>query len=291
VIKKNLILTILHKYNYPVVEPFIKSLKQTGYQDDLVIFISEATSKTTKKILKKQGAILVEFKNSYPFINGYNGVFEDIAPSITLNNYRFLFYLKYITENAGQYENIMLTDIRDVVFQKNIFDGIEDNKIYFFLEDASEVFRSSAMNYDWCLYANGHEITEKIIDKNVSCAGIVIGGYKPIMDYLIYMQSRFKFRPDLRWGLDQGVHNEYVYTVVNNDAIIVPNTFPLLLTLGACRNFKQGPDGNLTNERNEAYWVVHQYDRFGDLIVYFKKKYIGNRFVQRFKKALFTILP
>jgi len=290
-IKKNLILTILHNYNYPIVEPFIKSLKETGYKDDLVIFISDITPKTTKRILKKQGAILIEFKTSYPFIDNYQDVFQDIVPSITVNNYRFLFYLKYLAENADQYENIMLTDIRDVVFQRNIFDRIENNKIYFFLEDSSEVFRSSRMNYDWCLYANGPAITNRIIDKNVSCAGIVIGSYQHIMDYLLYIQSRLKSRADLFWGLDQGVHNEYVYTVPNSSAMIISNTLPLVLTLGACKNFKQSPNGDLINELNEPYSVIHQYDRFGDLIVYFKRKYLGNRLLQILKKALFIILP
>lgn len=290
-IKKNLILTILHKYHYPIVEPFIKSLKTTGYKDDLVIFISDVTPKTTKKILKKQGAILIEFKSSYPFIESYRDVFHDIASSITINNYRFLFYLKYLKENAGRYENIMMTDIRDVIFQSNIFERIENNKIYFFLEDSSEIFRTSKMNYEWCLYANGPEVTDKIIDENVSCAGIVIGSYKPIIDYLLYLQSRLQSRDDLRWGLDQGIHNEYVHTVPNSSAMIISNTFPLVFTIYACKSFRQDNNGYLTNELDEPYSVIHQYDKFGDLIVYFKRKYLGPRFVQLFKKALFILLP
>ena len=106
-------------------------------------------------------------------------MFDHIVPSISLNNYRFLFYLKYLEDNPGKYENVMLTDIRDVVFQKNIFDDIVENRIYYFLEDASEVFRSSQMNYRWCLYANGEEVTNKIIDENVSCAGITLGANRP----------------------------------------------------------------------------------------------------------------
>lgn len=290
-IKKNLILTVLHKYHYPVIEPFIKSLKATNYEGDLVIFVSDVTTKTTKEILKKHGATLIEFKSGYPFIDSYRDVFHDIAPQITINNYRFLFYLKYLKENAGRYENIMLTDIRDVIFQSNIFERIENNKIYFFLEDSSEVFRASKMNYDWCLKANGPEVTNKIIDKNVSCAGIVIGAYQPIMNYLFYIQSRLQSRDDLRWGIDQGIHNEYVHTVPNSSAMIISNTFPLVFTIYASKNFRQNADGYLVNELDEPYSVIHQYDKFGNLIVYFKRKYLGPRFVQLFKKALFILLP
>ena len=289
--KKNLILTILHHYNYPVIEPFIKSLKEVGYKDDLVVFISDTTSKTTRKILQKQGVILIEFKNKYPFIDGYEDVFKDINPDITINNYRFLFYLKYLVNNPDKYKNVMLTDIRDVVFQKNIFEELADDKIYYFLEDASEIFRTSQLNHKWCLHANGPEITNQIIDENVSCAGITMGGYKQVIDYLLYIQSMLKFRDDLQWGLDQGLHNAYIYTIPNQSAVIVPNTQPLILTLGACKSFKQDSNGRMINDLNQSYSAVHQWDRFGELIVYFKRKYIGSRLMQRFKKALFTILP
>ena len=289
--KRNLILSCLHNYNYPVIQPFLKSLRATGFNDDLVIFTSGTVSNITKKLLKKQGAIIIEFETTFPFIEGYADVFNHIVPSISLNNYRFLFYLKYLENNAGKYENVMLTDIRDVVFQKNIFDNIVNNHIYYFLEDASEVFRSSQMNYKWCLYANGEAVTNKIIDENVSCAGITLGAYSLMVDYLKYIKSRLDFREDLRWGLDQGIHNEYVYNVPNDDAMIIPNTFPLVLTLGACKSFKRNADGMLINDLKEVYSVIHQYDRFGDLIVDFKKKYVGSRPVQLIKNALFKILP
>lgn len=288
---KNLVLTILHHYNYPLIEPFIKSLKEVGYKDDLVVFISDTTSKTTRKILQKQGITLVEFKNQYPFIGGYEDVFEDISPDITINNYRFLLFFKYLVNNPGKYKNVMLTDIRDVIFQKNIFDELADDKIYYFLEDASEVFRTSTLNHKWCLHANGPEITNQIIDENVSCAGITIGSYEQVINYLLYLQSRLKFRDDLHWGLDQGLHNAYIYTIPNQSAVIVPNTQPLILTLGACKTFKWQSNGELVNDLNERYSVVHQWDRFGDLIVSVKRKYVGNRLMQRFKKALFTVLP
>ncbi len=289
--KKNLILSCLHNYNYPVVEPFLKSLKATGYRDDLVIFASNTVSNITKRLLRKHGAIIIDFEDKYPFIEDYAGIFNNIVPSVSLNNYRFLFYLKYLEDNEGKYENVMLTDIRDVVFQHNIFEKIVNNHIYYFLEDASEVFRSSQMNYKWCLYANGEAVTNKIIDENVSCAGITLGSYSQVINYLQYIKSRLDFREDLHWGLDQGIHNEYVYNVPDAAAMVIPNTFPLVLTLGACKSFKRNADGLLMNDLKETYSVIHQYDRFGDLIVYFKEKYVGTRVVQLIKNALFKFFP
>lgn len=289
--KRNLILSVLDNYNYPIAEPFIQSLRTICYNGDLVIFVSNTITSATKRALNVHGATLIEYKGSYPFITGGQEIFADIARSITINNYRFLLYLKFLQENKDQYENIMLTDIRDVIFQKNIFDLIQNNKIYFFLEDQTQTFRTSKLNYDWSLDANGPEVTTQIIDNTVSCAGIVIGNTMHVIAYLNYMRSKFKHRGDLDWGLDQGIHNEYVYTVSNNAAVIIENTSPLIYTLGACTGYKQDSNGALLNENGEIYAVVHQYDRFGTLLVYFKKKFIGNYLIQVLKKILYKLLP
>jgi len=52
----------------------------------------------------------------------------------------------------------------------------------------------------------------------------------------------------------------------------MPNACPMVLTLGACKTFKQSSNGDMINDADEPYSVIHQYDRFGALIVYFKKK-------------------
>ena len=289
--KRHLILSILHDYQYPVTEPFIRSLKGAGYKGDLVIFVSNTITKATKRTLKGLGVILIEYNTTYPFMPGNEQLLENIAPSITINNYRFIFYLKFLQENKDRYDNIMLTDIRDVIFQKNIFDLIQNDKIYYFLEDETQLFCTSKLNYDWYLNANGLEATNQIVDKNVSCAGIVIGAYEPVLKYLNYMKTKFKLRDDLNWGLDQGVHNEYVHTISDSSALIIENSYPLVLTLGACSGYQQDEAGALINKKGEVYAVVHQYDRFGALLVYFKKKFMGNYYIQLLKKVLFITLP
>src|ERR1700744_1564258 len=99
----------MHGYDYPFVEPFIKSLKKTGYTGDLVIFTSDTTSKATKRFLKKNGAILISFGTAYPFIEQYREAFKNIVPAVTINNYRFVLFLQFLVESGDKYQNIMLT--------------------------------------------------------------------------------------------------------------------------------------------------------------------------------------
>ena len=288
--QKNLILTIMHGYDYPFVEPFIKSLKNTGYTDDLVIFTSDNISKTTKKKLKQQGATLVEFGSAYPFIKGYAESFENINPAITINNYRFILFLHFLKEIGTHYKNVMLTDIRDVIFQKPPFEGL-DEKLYMFLEDKSQTFKNSALNYNWLSDTAGKEYADSVLNEVVSCAGVVIGRTSLIIPYLEYMKSKLTFKNKLGWGLDQGIHNSYAYQNRAPNISLVANNVSMVLTLGACTTYNRNEEGLLTNAEGSIYPVIHQYDRIEELFFYFKKKYIGNRFTQKLKRLFYKLLP
>ncbi|GAB2983590.1 hypothetical protein GCM10027049_21100 [Mucilaginibacter puniceus] len=288
--QKNLILTIMHGYDYPFVEPFINSLNNTGYTDDLVIFTSNNISKTTKKKLIQQGAILIEFSSVYPFIKNYAKSFEDIDPAITINNYRFILFLHFLKETQANYKNIMLTDIRDVIFQKLPFNGL-DEKIYLFLEDQSQTFKNSELNFNWLSQAGGKEFANSVLNEVVSCAGVVIGGTSHMIKYLEFIKNNLKFREKPDWGLDQGIHNFYAYHDKPENLKLIPNNTPMVLTLGACNTYNLNQAGLLTNTEGHVYPIIHQYDRIEELFMYFKKKYIGNRVTQILKRLFYKLLP
>jgi hypothetical protein len=280
----------MHGYDYPFVEPFIKSLKKTGYVGDLVIFTSDTTSKTTKKLLTRQGATLISFNPEYPFIEKYRDSFKNIIPSVTINNYRFILYLQFLIDNGGKYRRVMLTDIRDVIFQKEPFSMFPDGKICFFLEDPVHNF-SHQSNYQWLSDATDIDTANQLISQTVSCAGITIGSASLIIDYLNYMKSKLSFRNELEWGLDQGIHNSYIYLIKPAGMHLFSNDEPFVSTLGAYQPYKENSNGEVVNSKEETYAIVHQYDRSGKLFMDVKQKYNGNRFVQKLKRAYFLLMP
>jgi hypothetical protein len=284
-------LTIVHGYEYPFLEPFFQSLKATGFDDDLVIFTSETVSSATKKAMRKNGATLIEYQSTFPFKPEYREAFKDIQSTIAIFNYRFIFYLEYLLKAEGKYNQVMLTDVRDVIFQKNPFKELEGKHINFFLEDAIQTFGYSELNYKWSCTANGKEFTDTIIDNVVSCAGVTIGNCDLIIDYLEHIKSRLIASEDLFWGFDQGVHNGYVYKLKPAGTRIFGNDDAVVATLGAYQPFKMNPNNEVVNSKDEAYAVVHQYDRSGRLFTTVKRKYIGSRLMQRLKRMYYMLMP
>jgi hypothetical protein len=287
----NLILTIIHGYDYPFVEPFLKSLKATGFKGDLVIFTSETVSKATKKALVKNGAVLIDYNSSYPFKPEYAEAFKNILPEASISNYRFIFYLQFLLDNPGKYQQVMLTDIRDVIFQKDPFASLTDKVINVFLEDPIQTFSNSELNYQWSTAANGKEVTDSIIDEVVSCAGVTIGETDLILQYLQYIKSKLKFRDELPWAFDQGIHNGYVHSIKPAGMRVFKNDDGFVATLGAYQPYEVNADGEVVNSKGATYAVVHQYDRSGKLFALVKLKYIGSRLTQKLKRVYFILMP
>jgi hypothetical protein len=287
----NLILTIMHGYDYPFVEPFFKSLNATGFKGDVVVFTSETVSKITKKALIKNGVVLIDYNSAYPFKSEYAEAFKNILPQASISNYRFIFYLQFLLANTEKYQNVMLTDIRDVIFQKNPFIGLTGKNINFFLEDPVQTFRNSELNYQWSTAANGKEITDNMIDNVVSCAGVTIGETDLILQYLRHIKSKLEFRDELPWAFDQGIHNGYVYYMKPTGMRVFSNDDPFVATLGAYQPYKVNSHGEVVNSKGETYAVVHQYDRSGKLFASVKLKYIGSRLMQKLKRVYFLLMP
>jgi hypothetical protein len=288
--KKNLILTVLHGYDYPFVEPFFRSLKQVGYDGELVVFASDKVSRATKAKARSTGAILIDYRDTYPFIDSYRIAFDGIRPTISINNYRFLLYLQYLRFHPGEYSMVMLTDIRDVVFQKKPFPEEHCDQIFFFLEDSTQTFQHR-FNRQWLADATNIAVADRLSDEPVSCAGVTIGSEGRVLSYLDYLKNKLAHREKLEWGLDQGIHNAYIYVDTPPAMRVFSSEEGYVVNLGAYQPYQLNPHGEVVTSKGTAYAIVHQYDRSGKLFEAIKRKYIGRRLVQKLKRLYFLLMP
>ena len=120
--KKNLIIGLAYKYSWNEIRNFFISLKKVGFKNcDFVIFVREMSKKTIKKI---QSCGVITYK--VPKILKIPGFV-----------YRYELYKDFLLENKDKYNMVFTADIRDTIFQKDIFQFYDYNKSFFgvFLED------------------------------------------------------------------------------------------------------------------------------------------------------------
>ena len=163
--KKNLILGILDNYTFHQVKKFVYSIMRTGFTGDVCLFLGPKTSPVTVKLLKSHGIHLEYFAglDSLPAGNEAVKIFKLRSP-INYFNYRHYLYYDYLLRNKGKYENILLTDVRDVYFQDDPFSFKIGDALYCALEGPTSTIRDCSYNGPWMEYIYGKEVLNKIGD-------------------------------------------------------------------------------------------------------------------------------
>ena len=244
-INKNLILGAAVGYSYKDLKNFIATLRNFYSQDVFLIVANNIDEKTNDFFEKnKIQKIVTEEDKKLIYKKRYN------------------IYYNFIRKNS--YEKILITDTRDVFFQKDPFKNHFLKKINFFIEDKK--IQECKHNSRWIKKLYGKKILKKLSDKYISCSGTTIGYRNEMLMYLkcmiqhieIYKYFSFSNSP----GTDQGNHNNIVYLTKFNKYKKYSNSDGYIATLANSdiKNFKL--KNKLKNNKNIAFDIIHQYDRF-----------------------------
>jgi hypothetical protein len=257
---KNVILTAAIGYNYSQINNFIKSIK---FPCDLVLFcdrdykINNHFVGDIKLINVKKNPIIIKWDLNTP------------------NNIRLLWYKKYLEENID-YNKILLTDIRDVVFQSSPFDLVNDSRLVVAKEDV--LLKNEKWNKMWIESLYGKKYMEEHGDSSVYCSGTIIGTYKALTNYLDFYELEIENyglkldTGDFKLIIDQGIFNKYVYEH-EEDCMIQSNSNGKIITCGYASNLRLNYNSELLNEDGVIYSIVHQYDRKNLLVYYYDNLY------------------
>lgn len=243
--KKNLVLTILTRYTYRKIEPFFRTLRQTGYDGDVVVFYDEVDDATINSI-KKWGVKLIHF-NSAKFKK------QDIK----IVHYRFQLFYDFLKSNYKNYNYVLICDIRDLVFQKNPFDYNKFLKINYFCENKK--IKDCKINSYILVRSGGEAALKKYGDNLISCAGTTIGDSKTILDYLKLMSKNIVSGNPI----DQGQHNFFLYSGKFPFSKCFHNFEGPVLTVSGLKTgqLKFNPDSQVVDKEGFVINIVHQYDR------------------------------
>ncbi|HZY37868.1 MAG TPA: hypothetical protein VFE53_14520 [Mucilaginibacter sp.] len=293
--KKNLIIGTATGYRYAAMQYFFTSLQDIGFDGDVVILVSDQIDPETEKQLTDQGIILVYIKEkALRFTKKYansrlwkihylphrlwfaalNYGADKIA---RLSRYvkkfhlisgsRYCFYYDYLLENKDKYHYVLLTDVRDVVFQADPFKDLDRADILNFYEEENTIANSFYTSY-WIKHAFGKRALGTITEKMSICSGTTIGSVNRILKYLetmIATQARITAGLTGLGGFDQGVHNYLIYNNYFPGSRITTNTDAEVATLGESTSIWFNDENELVNRDKKVIPVVHQFDRFPEM--------------------------
>jgi hypothetical protein len=294
----DIILGAARGLEYPRLQPFVESLRRTGFDGELSIFTSGVSAETLAR-LRAGGALVHPFREPhlrvYPRwrLYFYDDRISALHPLLPLAARaagkiagdgsriqhavarrlmgvwcsRYFLYYDYLRARPNAYRRVMITDLKDVVFQRNPFEAELDSPLNCFLESRRYLIGTCGINRRLVETAYGSEELARLAGEPISCSGVTIGSQAGMLEYLRLMtRSLMRLRRQYG-GLDQGVHNHLLHTGAIPGAKTVENDRGAVMTLGYVLPGEMvfDDEGRLLDCEGRIVPVLHQYDRHPEL--------------------------
>ncbi|WP_341806036.1 hypothetical protein [Nitratidesulfovibrio liaohensis] len=276
----DLVLGLAAGYHAGDVRPFLASLRATGFAGRCVLFTSPTTRDTDR--MADMGADILPFER------------PPALAHLPYNALRYFLYLDLLRQAPRPYARILVTDVRDVVFQRDPFSFPWADGLNVTLEDARMTIGTCPYMTRWVIGHLGEAAWRALAEKRISCSGTTVGNHAAMLDYLERLTGLLlPFSPAPppppppptsspggtpppptgMAGYDQGVHNHLLHGGHLSKVTVHDNAGPIL-TLG----YKATPPatdahGDILNDAGLPAVMVHQYDRMPDLFRTVRARY------------------
>jgi hypothetical protein len=278
----DLILGFATGYKPHMLAPFVESVRTHGqFTGKIALFVDPAAQNLTD-YLADNGIEAIAFDPSrLPF-----------AYVALVRAFAYFGYLRAQWNTGAVFNQILLTDVRDVIFQRPLFETPCD-ELEFHLEEPS--IGESWFNRRGLELACGRQAFEAFSSKPISCSGTVCGRTIGIFEYLAQKQLLVLGLGETArstWGVDQGLHNYILYAGLTPAAISKPN-FSRVATLAFVRGNTLSCDekGRIINPDGEISEIAHQWDRHRHLTKKICAVYLRNRRYGRQRSLVARTLP
>jgi hypothetical protein len=278
---KDLIIGAFKNYSFNQIKPWIYSINECGFKGDKVLIAIGASNETISKIADAGFKVI-----SAPSQNGMMFHME-----------RFIHIYNYLKEYIDDYNYVVTTDVRDVIFQKNpsdiipafLGDSNEEGCGFYNTISSSEgiKIKDEPWNRENIVKCFGPFFYEQVKDCDVLNVGTLAGRACDIRDLCAALFQMSLNRAD--WVADQAAYNimmrwiqyngfDYCTTLedawacnlhVTNKPDQMEQFGPYLL--GERPVFENGLV--LDGKNKKPYCIVHQYDRVPEMKKYYEAKY------------------
>lgn len=265
---KDLIIGCSTNYDWPKLKYWVNSINKSGFTGDKVLILMNCDKATCQKI-NDAGFKIIGFNQDAEGNLKYES-------QLMVHVERFLHLYNYLKDTQGQYRYVITTDVKDVVFQKNPSEWIEQN-----LGDRNAIFSSESMLYKdepWgdqnLLDTYGPYIHSILRENEIYNVGVLGGKSDAIMDlafniFIASIQARIPI-------CDQSTFNFMVSQKAYKDTNLYARSeygwaCQLGTTVDPSKAAQFGPklleplpkfiDGRVVTSTGKEYTIVHQYDR------------------------------
>lgn len=249
--RRRVIVGAASKYRPDQLRPFIESLRATGYAGDVVIMLN-FWNWPLFAYLRRSGA------TPWPMWS-HRRLHGPIA------TWRYALYARFVRKNFSRYDQMMVTDTRDVLFQRHPFADLASPACHFYLEHPTLTIGEEPTNLRWAKQFLPAAQVPLVAQHRVSCNGIVLGGMAAMRDYLDRMDADLRAVPVALRGLggaDASLHHRLAFLPGGVPGVVMENnTHVATMGLEPGAIYAVGDDGVVRTRDGHVPAILHQYDR------------------------------
>jgi len=247
----DLVLAMAGCYGAADLRPFFRSLRATGFTGEIRLLLHR-NPPGTAEALRAEGAIPIEVE------------LEGVPETWSYNVSRYRLFAQQLARSDA--ERVLLSDSRDVVFQREPFGGLEADRLHLFEEHPSKPIGKCIWTQSWLRYRYGDAALPPIALRPVLCSGVVIGAAERVRAFVDLVAGEIVPRlkaTNYMAGYDQGVVNVLAYAGRIGGLSTHPWESASVLHQGnaPAAEIRVGDGGQVLNSAGEIAAVVHQYDR------------------------------
>lgn len=259
---KDLMVSVIANYGPDKIRNYVSSLNRSGFSGDKIMIVYNVPDETVQYLQSNGFGVYVGELRGHPHMQRLIDIYA---------------LLKQLDE---AYRFIITTDVRDVVFQTNPSDYLENNLKNGLLVSSENVLYK---NEPWGIkniLEGYNELLLQRYEGEVSCnVGVIAGRSEYVMDLLLlnYLVSQ---AGNTQHFTDQSSFNFVIHNRLIKDKIqIEGNETHWALQVGTLNNkdIIRGCQIEIQNElilnNNIPFCIVHQYDRNPQLKQLIEKKY------------------
>jgi hypothetical protein len=292
---KDLIIGGASNYKYDDIKYWINSIKKSGFEGDIVLVATNMKIEELAKVSEKGVNILAYGQKD---ADGNYSSNSQMPPHVE----RFFHIWNYLNTTKEEYDFVITTDVRDVVFQRNPSDFLtHDGFIGFVAAGEGLAYEDEPWGNNNYLQAFGPFFHNIIKNKEIYNVGVMAGHLDIVRDIILLILQLSINRPIpivdqavYNFILDNGLIKSRTEFFGNNSGW----TCNLGTTLAAIQSGagdigqRNDPtsqimyqtkylypqpsikeDGTVCNSHDNPFYIVHQYDRVAGLAEKIRAKY------------------
>jgi hypothetical protein len=272
---KDLVIGAITGYNFNAIEPWVNSLERSGFNGDKIMLCYNVSYDVCNELNNRGFKILGFEQNEEDRCLEYT----KLGFNVVVERFQHLAFV--LREMQQKYRFIIATDVRDVIFQRNPSEWLENN-----IGDKKIIAASESILYnieDWNrsnLYQSfGPQIYQLLSNSIVYNAGVMAGDYETMLDLFMHIHLLCNAAPshyiDGGGGPDQAAYNVLINSKPWADitrftesregwAAQLGTTGPHIQDKYGEHLVEKPPvwwQDNVCTSSGEPFYIVHQYDR------------------------------